>query len=131
MKRSVMIWIIVVVLFIGVNWTGIGSYYSGAAGNALVEELEEICGDAYTGKTVDGGTQDMTFVIEPATFFPTNESVLRMLGWDYHYTCTVTFTTYAPDGSVTQVRTITYDGIDPVEPNDARAYLDLDSKQES
>lgn len=131
MKRNVAIWICVVILFLLVNWMGIGSYYSGTAAHDLVGELESIYGEAYTGKAVEGGTQDMTFTIDSATFFPTNWNLRYTLGLDYHYTCTVTYTTYS-QGSVVSVRTITYDGIDPMgqEHDRDHAYLDLDSKQE-
>ena len=129
--------ILVLILILGVatvaflHVVGVGYYYSGAAGYDLTAELESIYGAEYQGKVVDNGTEDMKFVIEPKTWFLTDYNVRSQLGLDYKYECKVIFTTYV-DGQISIVRTITYQGIDPMsrEKMVEGASLDLDSKTE-
>ena len=129
--------IIVLILFLCVatvvflRVVGVGYYYSGAAGADLTAELESIYGAEYQGKIVDNGTEDMQFVIEPKTWFLTDYNIRSQLGLDYKYECKVIFTTYVDDQN-SIVRTITYQGIDPMsrEKMVEGASLDLDSKTE-
>jgi hypothetical protein len=108
-----------------INWLGIGYRPSSSAVLDLKAELEALYGKEYTGKAVEGGTEDMVFVVEPKTFFLTNWSVRNFLSKDYEYECKVVFTTYFEDGTSSKVREITYQGFDPMgrENSDRRAYL--------
>ena len=129
--------IVVLILFLCVasvvflRVVGVGYYYSGAAGADLTAELESIYGAEYQGKIVDNGTEDMQFVIEPKTWIFTDYNIRNQLGLDYKYECKVVFTTYV-DGQVSDVRTITYQAIDPMgsEKIFEKASLNLDSKTE-
>jgi len=97
----------------------------------LKAELEGIYGAEYTGKDVENGTEDMVFVVEPKTWFLTNWNLRNTLAIDYEYECKVIFTTYT-DGNTKTVRTVTYQGTDPMGAANMakRANLDLDSKVE-
>ena len=133
MKKKIVVLIlflcVATVVFLRV--VGVGYYYSGAAGADLTAELESIYGAEYQGKIVDNGTEDMQFVIEPKTWFLTDYNIRSQLGLDYKYECKVIFTTYVDDQN-SIVRTITYQGIDPMsrEKMVEGASLDLDSKTE-
>ena len=133
MKKKILVFILILgvatVAFLRV--IGVGYYYSGAAGADLTAELESIYGVEYQGKVVDNGTEDMQFVIEPKTWFLTDYNIRSQLGLDYKYECKAVFTTYV-DGQNSIVRTITYQGIDPMsrEKMVEGASLDLDSKTE-
>lgn len=110
---------------------GIGSYSSSSAIQDLRAELETIYGTEYIGKTVENGTEDMEFVVEPKTWFLTNWNLRNALNIDYEYECKVIFTTFI-DEKTKSVRTVTYRAVDPMgEENTVdRAYLVLDSKVE-
>ena len=112
-------------------WLGVGTYCSSSAVQDLNTALQSIYGAEYTGKEVENGTEDMVFVVEPKTWFLTNWNIRNALVLDYEYECSVVFTTYTTD-AVT-VRTITYQGFDPMgRENMAEiAHLDLDSKVET
>lgn len=114
------------------NCLGIGYYSSSSAVLDLKEELTSIYGPEYTGKVVESGREDMTFVVEPKTFFCTNWNFRNAFALPYKYTCAVVFTSYS-DNSGRKTRTITYQGIDPMGENNVynRAHLILSSKQES
>jgi len=109
-------------------WLGIGPYSSGSAVADLKAELESIHGAEYTGKPVEGGTEDMVFVVEPKTWFLTNWNLRNTLSLDYQYECQVIFTTHTGDGATTH--SITYQAVDPMgeESMTQRAHLDLDSR---
>ena len=94
-------------------WLGIGPVSSGSAVADLKAELESIHGAEYTGKEVETGTEDMTFVVEPKTWFLTNWNLRNMLGLDYEYECRVIYTTHT-EGGASVVRTVTYQAIDPM-----------------
>lgn len=133
MKRKLIVAFIVLCMIVTVLcWMGIGSYSSGSAVRDLRAELESIYGTEYSGKTVENGTEDMVFVVEPKTCFLTNWNLRNVLNLDYKYECKVIFTTYI-DGSIESVRTITYQAIDPMGAEEIaeRAFLDLDSKVET
>lgn len=133
MKRKLIVSLIVLCLAIVLlHWLGVGFYSSGPAVSDLKAELERIYGTEYTGKDVGNGTEDMVFVVEPKTWFLTNWNLRNALGMDYKYQCKVVFTTYV-EGTPNTVRTITYQGTDPMgAANTAeRAKLDLDSKAET
>ena len=107
---------------------GVGPYRSGAAAHDLKEQLAAIHGEPYTGREVDGGTESMEFTIESDSFFLTDWNLRNALGWDYRYTCVVTYTCHRNDGSISQ-RTITYKAVDPMGHDEAevRAYIDVES----
>ena len=111
-------------------WLGIGPYSSGSAVADLKAELESIHGAEYTEKPVEGGTEDMVFVVEPKTWFLTNWKLRNALNLDYQYECQVIFTTHTGEGTTT--RSITYQAVDPMgeESMTQRAHLDLDSRTE-
>ena len=114
MKRKLIVFILALCLAVSVlHWMGVGPYSSGSARADLLKELETIYGSEYTGKTTEAGTGDMTFVIVPKTRFLTNWDLRKMLGLDYKYECKVIFTTYT-DGNMRNVRTITYQAVDPM-----------------
>jgi len=130
MKRKLSISLVVLLLIVAILcWMGVGFYSSSSAVRDLRTELETIYGREYRGKNIENGTEDMTFTVEPKTWFLTNWNLRNVFGIDYKYECKVLFTTYA-DGSVKNVRTITYQAVDPMgaEHNAERARLDLDSK---
>ncbi len=107
---------------------GIGHYSSGSAVQDLKEDLIALHGEPYTGREIENGTEDMEFSIESDTFFLTNWNLRNFFGWDYRYKCKVTYTVYS-DGEISDVRTITYAGFDPMgyEKSDIRAYIDTES----
>lgn len=107
---------------------GIGPYWSGAAAYDLTEQLTALHGEPYTGREVDGGTESMAFTIESDSFFLTDWNLRNALGWDYHYTCIVTYTRHGNDGSLSE-RTTTYKAVDPMGYDEAevRAYIDVES----
>ena len=114
MKRKLIVFLLVLCLAaVVLRWIGIGPYSSGSARADLVKELEAIYGSEYTGKATEAGTGDMTFVIVPKTRFLTNWDLRHTFGMDYKYECKVIFTTYS-DGNVSNVRTITYQAVDPM-----------------
>ena len=126
MKRKyIAISLILCLVAVLINWLGIGYRPSSSAVLDLKAELEALYGKEYTGKAVEGGTEDMVFVVEPKTFFLTNWNVRNFLSKDYEYECKVVFTTYFEDGTGSKVREITYQGFDPMgrENSDCRAYL--------
>lgn len=132
MKRKLIVSLIVLCMIVSILcWIGIGLYSSGSAIQDLKAELENIYGTEYTGKTVENGTEDMEFIVEPKTWFLTNWNLRNALRIDYEYECKVIFTTYV-DGSAKSVRTITYQAVDPMgaEKTAERAKLDLVSKEE-
>ena len=114
------------------NWIGVGYVYSGSAGADFCEELVSIYGEEYSGKIVDGGTEDMRFEIKPKTFWMTDWYIRMEFDLDYEYECLVVITTYFDDGT-TEIHTIAYKGYDPMgsEKMFDRAYLDLSSKKET
>ena len=132
MKQKIIACVLAVAVFGLVMWLGIGPSSSGSAVADLMAELESIHGPEYTEKEVENGTEDMTFVVEPQTWFLTNWNLREMLGLDYAYECKVIFTTHTGEGR-TLVRTITYQATDPMgkDATTARAHLDLDSKTET
>ena len=128
-----MVFVLILCLAAGlVWWMGVGPRYSSAAAADLRLDLENVHGPEYQGKTVENGTEDMVFSIEPKTWFLTNWNLREMLGLDYAYECKVIFTTHTGEGR-TLVRTITYQATDPMgkDATTARAHLDLDSKTET
>ncbi len=131
-RKSVVSFIVLSLIVAVLCWAGIGIYSSGSAVNDLKTELETIYGTEYEGKDVENGTEDMVFVVEPKTWFLTNPNLRDALSMDYEYECKVIFTT-SVDGRVKNIRTITYQAIDPVgaENWDVRAYLELESKTEA
>ena len=112
-KRYRILILLGIFLLCALNWIGIGYHYSGAAAYDLVEELESIYGEEYTGKEVEDGLEDMVFQIEPKTFFMTNWNLRRFFSKPYRYECTVIYTTYV-DENTTKIRTITYQAVDPM-----------------
>lgn len=132
MKKKPIVLFLALCLTIGIlHWLGIGSYSSGSAVSDLKAELEGIYGTEYTGKATENGTEDMVFAITPKTWFLTNWNLRNALGIGYKYECKVLFTTHS--GSTTTVRTIAYQGTDPMGSANIskRAHLDLASKAES
>lgn len=132
MKRKLVVSFVALCMIVSVLcWTGIGYYSSGSAVQDLRTELESIYGTEYIGKTVENGTEDMEFVVEPKTWFFTNWNLRNALSIDYEYECNVVFTTCI-DEKTKSVRTVTYQAIDPMgkEKTVDRAYLILDSKAE-
>lgn len=115
-----------------VNWSGIGYRPSSSAISDLKAELASLYGEEYTGKEVENGTEDMEFVVKPKTFFFTNWNLRNALCIDYEYECTVIFTNYI-EGEQSKVRTVTYQGLDPMGTERARdrAYLNISSKVEA
>lgn len=131
-KRKLIISFAALCLMIAIlYWSGIGFYSSSSAVQDLNAELEDLYGTEYTGKVTENGIEDMTFAVEPKTWFLTNWNLRNALGMDYEYECKVIFTIRA-DGAVANVRTITYRAYDPMgsENMSERAHLDLDSKTE-
>ena len=129
MKRKFVASFAVLALMVSVLCgTGIGLYSSGSAVHDLKTELQTIYGTEYTGKAAENGTEDMVFVVEPKTWFLTNWNLRNARSLDYEYECRVVFTTYI-DGSVKSIRTITYQAVDPMGPEniEVRAHLVLDS----
>lgn len=124
-RKSITFFLILCSLAVLINWLGIGYRPSSSAVLDLKAELEALYGKEYTGKAVEGGTEDMVFAVEPKTFFLTNWNVRNFLSKDYEYECKVVFTTYLEDGTSSKVREITYQGFDPMgrEDSDRRAYL--------
>ena len=129
-KFPVLLLTLLVAVFV-LRWAGVGSYSSASAVSDLKAELESIYGPEYTGKAMEQGTEDMTFEIEPKTWFLTNWNLRNSLGLDYEYECRVVFTTHS-DGK-TETRTVTYQATDPMgkENGTERARLDLNSKIET
>lgn len=128
-----MISIAVICLLIGlVFWMGIGPYSSGSAVSDLKGELEKLYGPEYSGLPAENGAADMVFVVTPKTWFLTNWNLRNALGLDYRYECQVVFTTHTKENTKI-IRTITYQGIDPMGKDHmtARAYLDLESIAET
>jgi len=132
MKNRFVVVIVSVLVLIGlVCGLGIGPYTSASAARDLREALAVVHGEPYTGRIVEGGTESMEFTVEPNSFFLTNWTLRSLFGWDYRYNCTVIYTTSA-NGETVSVRTVTYQGIDPMDNGEEtqRAYLDLESMQE-
>lgn len=133
MKKKLVILLLLIAAGAGiVCWLGVEPFYSSSAVHDLEAELIALHGEPYTGRAVDNGEEDMAFSFEPATTFLTNYNLRQTLGLDYQYQCSVTYTVRS-GGEVIDTRTVTYTGIDPMGrgSEDARAYLDLDSKTES
>ena len=133
MKRKLLIPILVLGLTVAVlHWGGIGYYSSGSAVADLKAELESIYGYEYTGKSTENGTESMEFQIIPKSRFLTNWNLRNTLRLDYKYECRVIFTTHM-SGNTSAIRTITYQGTDPMgaENTFVRAHLDLDTRTES
>ena len=130
-NKKVIFWVALCLAVVFLLWLGIGPTSSGSAVADLKAELESIYGPEYTGKEVDNGTEDMTFVVEPKTWFLTNWNLRNGFSLDYEYECKVVFTTHI--GEQTKIRTITYRAIDPMgeKSQTERAHLDLDSKIEA
>ena len=124
--------IILCVVVCIVNWLGIGYRPSSSAVLDLKAELEALYGEEYTGKEVETGTEDMVFIVKPKTFFFTNWNLRNALCKDYEYECRVIFTNYI-EGEKIKVRTITYQGFDPMGIEHAvdRAHLNIASKVET
>lgn len=132
MKRKIIAPFVALCMIVTVIcWMGIGPFSSSSAVQDLRAELESIYGTEYIGKTVENGTEDMEFAVEPKTWFLTNWNLRNALSIDYEYECKVLFTTYV-DGGTESVRTITYRAIDPMGVGEIteRAFLDLESKEE-
>lgn len=130
MKRKILVSVVVLsLIFVSLCWSGVGLYSSNSAVQDLTAELETIYGTEYTKKSVEHGTEDMVFVVEPKTWFLTNWNLRNALNMDYEYECKVIFTVHM-DGNAKCIRTITYQAFDPMgaEHMSARAHLDLDSK---
>ena len=126
--RTAFIWIFVLCVAIGgVFCSRIERYSSSAAVADLKAELSILYGEEYTGRRIPTGTEAMTFVIEPKSWFLTDWNLRNFLGIDYRYDCKVIITTYHESGAVTTV-TYTHPGIDPMGWNEEfdRAYLVLD-----
>ena len=106
---------------------GIGPYRSGAAAHDLSEQLAAIHGEPYVLET-ENGAERLEFTVESDSFFLTNWTLRRFFGWDYRYTCTVTYTAHSADGSL-YTQTTTYKAVDPMghDEMDERAYIDVES----
>lgn len=111
---------------------GIGYYASGSAVLDLLEGLEAIHGEQYAGRKVENGTEDMEFTVQSDTFFMTDYSWRKFFRLDYKYKCNVSFILHSDEGPVS-IRTLTYDGIDPMGPGEGelRAYIDTETVRES
>ena len=132
MQRKLLVFLAISCLVVAVVcWMGVGYYSSSSAVQDLKAELESIYGMEYMGKEADNGREDMVFVVEPKTWFLTNWDLRNALRIDYEYECRVVFTTYV-DESIANVRTVTYQAVDPMgtEKMAERAYLVLNSKIE-
>ncbi len=117
----------VVLLGAAILLCGVGPRSSGSAVADLREQLQSLHGQPYTGRTVEGGEEDMSFSITPTDWFATNFHLRQSLGWDYHYRCQVIYTTRHADGAPDAVRVVEYRGVDPMgrgEKARQRAYLD-------
>lgn len=125
-KKATILIKAVIVLFGLVCWAGIGPYSSGSAVSDLKEEMAKIHGEPYVGRAVENGTEDMEFVVKPATFFLTDYNLRTFFSWDYTYDCQVIYTTHV-GGDEPQTRTIEYRGIDPMGHDEAevRAYIEI------
>ena len=130
-KKTTVVLAAVLFLITAVLGMSAGFYSSSSAVQDLKAELETIYGAEYTGKAVETGTENMTFMVKPKSWFLTNWNLRNALGLDYKYECQVVFTT-STEENTTKIRTITYQGIDPMGAADAaeRAYLKPDSKKE-
>lgn len=133
-KKHLKAWSLMAILLVAclLHWLGVGYASSSSAMQDLLGELQAIHGEEYTGRETAGETEDMAFVIEPKTWFLTNWNLRQSLGWDYTYDCKVIYTRYA-DGGQVHVRTITYQGIDPMGEGRTtdRAYIDIHSKAQT
>ena len=130
-KRFAAIAVTVLVLTGLVCALGIGPFTSSSAARDLREELASIHGEPYTGRVVENGTETMEFTVEPDSYFLTNWSFRNFLGWDYRYTCTVTYTVSSGD-NIVSVRRVTYRGVDPMGSDEElqKAHLVPESMQE-
>lgn len=122
--------ILIAVVLLGLLcWSGIGYHRSASAVLDLKEALKALHGEPYTGREVENGTEDMEFIIKPASFLFTNWNLRNFFSWDYRYQCEVIYTVH-PDGENDGVeRTMyTYTGFDPMGPGKEaeRAYLDTE-----
>ena len=126
-KKRVTLLVILLALLALFCSLGIGPYRSGAAAYDLTEQLTAIHGEPYSVET-ENGTETLEFTIEPDSFFLTDWNLRRFFGWDYHYTCTVTYTAISNDGSISQ-RVTTYKAVDPMgyDEADVGAYIDVES----
>ena len=66
-RKSITFFLILCSLAVLINWLGVGYRPSSSAVLDLKAELEALYGKEYTGKAVEGGTEDMVFVVEPKT----------------------------------------------------------------
>ena len=133
MKKKIFVFVAVLVMMIAFFcWAGIGFYSSGSAVRDLKIELEAIYGTEYKERDTETGTEDMAIFVEPKTWFLTDWNLRNALSMDYKYECKVVFTTRV-DGSIRNIRTITYQAVDPMgsENGDIRAHLLLESKAET
>lgn len=130
MKKTVVYTVLlglVLVLVASPFLLGVGYRGSGSAAADLWAELTALHGEPYTGRAVEGGTEDMEFSIRPTDWLFTDGRFRAAVGWDYHYRCEVIYTVFAEDGG-TSVRKVVYTGIDPVgrDKETVRAYLDTE-----
>ncbi len=137
MKKStrMIIWcaVVLVLLIVLILDMGVGPYSSGPAVRDLKEDLKELHGEPYSGRKVEGGIESMEFFVDPDTFFMTDYGWRKFFGVDYKYTCRVVYTVTSQDGEPVSVRTITYDGIDPMghDEGEMKAYVDSGNSLET
>ena len=132
MKKKLSIVVILILVVCVLSWVGVGYRGSASAILDLKEHLEYLHGQEYRNKPVDNGTETMVFTVTSKSFFLTNWNVRNLLGLDYKYECKVVITSYV-DGKQTKIRTITYQGFDPMglgREIEDRAYVDVNSKNE-
>ena len=126
-KKTVTLLAVLAVLLCLLCGLGVGPYLSGAALQDLTEQLAAIHGEPYVLET-ENGTERLEFTIESDSCFLTNWNLRNFFGWDYGYTCTVTYTAHSADGSL-HTQTTTYKAVDPMGHDEAevRAYIDVES----
>ena len=126
-KKTVKLLAVLAVLLCLLCALGVGPYLSGAALRDLTEQLAAIHGEPYVLET-ENGTERLEFTIESDSCFLTNWNLRNFFGWDYRYTCVVTYTCEGSDGSL-YTQTTTYRAVDPMGHDEAevRAYIDAES----
>ncbi len=126
-RKYGIVFVLIILIFWGINWFGIGYYSSGSAILDLKEELEHLHGEPYIGREVENGIENMEFSVEPKTFFLTNYNLRKAFGLDYQYRCEVKYTVYS-NGKMIHEKKFQYIGIDPMGQGkeDIRAYIDTE-----
>ena len=126
-KKTIPLLAVPVVLLCLLCALGVGPYWSSAAAHDLSEQLAAIHGEPYVLET-ENGTERLEFTIESDSFFLTNRNLRSFFNWDYHSTCTVTYTAHSVDGSL-YTQTTTYKAVDPMGYDEMydRAYIDVES----